>query len=1078
MAEEGLEAEDGPKVEGDLEAEDSSEAEEGEAEDSPKAEETPASPVCICTALCEAAAKAEEADCPVCREDLSACGGKDLTEQPEKVPDVFTETEEEDPTLPAGSQEPLGEEDLTGAGTETEETSDQEAAVAAVEKLLGGLPSLEELQALDQDGQAAVYGQIQEALEAYESLDEEQKALLPGVEEQLKELLDYITELSQPMAATEEQIKGAWDAMTRAMENWDVEVDVSSFNLTAGDMNRIWPEVAEDNPDLFYVLLMKTAVASDGIIQKCIFTYNIEYNQNNVAQYKAAIEKVFDQVIETNMTDEQKATALHDYLVQHMVYDQNANNNLGIEKRNAYEALVNGIGVCQGYTLAYAALLKRAGIEVDYCRSVSMNHIWNYVKLNGNWYHADLTFDDATASSQVGETGYVKHTYFLLSDAAMKNAKHAWEPNDITCDDTRYDNSWQKTAPISESAIYTVNGNYYYLKGETVDGAPQIIYRGATLIKRDTSGNETPVGTFEIEDLGSKWPMYPMSFSRLSCAKGTLYFNVGNSVYSLNPSANTVPVKIYQYEDPADRIVTGLLVTGDEMTLEIFNRTTNKIDERIKVPIFALSASLTRVKVGYTTAPVLSVNPLATGFTWSKQKSDGSWETINGATGSSYTVETGLLEGSYRYKVEATLDGKSVSSEIVITVTAQEEQKNFGFAGGDRKVTYGSPDFTMTAQGAEAGSVVRYSSSAPAVATVDPVTGAVKILKAGSTVITATASETQDYLEAKSAYTLTVSPKALSWDVSALEAKDRLDRIKNQAATLYGELKLAGILEKDRTAVRFECPAEKLAGVYQTVAAGNQKVTLSWKSDQDKGTLQGEGSGNYILPGALPEITGKISMLDSTLPMLPESTENTGFMVQVEYGLSEVPASFKDKEHLNTPGKIEQAMKVKLQEKTSGIADTNIVTYDVELLININGTGWQKATKDNFPSHGLTITLPYPSGTGKNSHDFVVVHMFTEDMNGFQAGDVEHPSVSKTDKGITFKVYGLSPISIGWKEVEKNNSSSGDGGASVTPSSTGNRVGSAATGDTSPILLYILLAVSAAFGMGIGLYMRRKSMHR
>jgi hypothetical protein len=219
-------------------------------------------------------------------------------------------------------------------------------------------------------------------------------------------------------------------------------------------------------------------------------------------------------------------------------------------------------------------------------------------------------------------------------------------------------------------------------------------------------------------------------------------------------------------------------------------------------------------------------------------------------------------------------------------------------------------------------------------------------------------------------------------------------------------------------------------------------------------------------------------MLDSTLPMLPESTENTGFMVQVEYGLSEVPASFKDKEHLNTPGKIEQAMKVKLQEKTSGIADTNIVTYDVELLININGTGWQKATKDNFPSHGLTITLPYPSGTGKNSHDFVVVHMFTEDMNGFQAGDVEHPSVSKTDKGITFKVYGLSPISIGWKEVEKNNSSSGDGGASVTPSSTGNRVGSAATGDTSPILLYILLAVSAAFGMGIGLYMRRKSMHR
>ena len=204
----------------------------------------------------------------------------------------------------------------------------------------------------------------------------------------------------------------------------------------------------------------------------------------------AKTHDIFAEVIGSNMTDEQKATALHDYLVQHMVYDQNANNNLGIEKRNAYEALVNGIGVCQGYTLAYAALLKKAGIEVDYCKSKSMNHIWNYVKLDGRWYHADLTYDDATASSQVGETGYVKHTYFLLSDSAMQNAKHNWDANDITCNDTRYDNSWHKTAPLQESAIYTVGGASYYLKGSTVEGAPSTIYRGASLVKRDSGGTE------------------------------------------------------------------------------------------------------------------------------------------------------------------------------------------------------------------------------------------------------------------------------------------------------------------------------------------------------------------------------------------------------------------------------------------------------------------------------------------------------------------------------------------------------------------------------------------------------------
>ncbi len=60
-----------------------------------------------------------------------------------------------------------------------------------------------------------------------------------------------------------------------------------------------------------------------------------------------------------------------------------------------------------------------------------------------------------------------------------------------------------------------------------------------------------------------------------------------------------------------------------------------------------------------------------------------------------------------------------------------------------------------------------------------------------------------------------------------MEAADRLDLIKDKAATLYGELKLIGILEKDLKTVRFDCPADKLSGIYETVAEGRQKVALS-----------------------------------------------------------------------------------------------------------------------------------------------------------------------------------------------------------------------------------------------------------
>lgn len=857
-----------------------------------------------------------------------------------------------------------------------------------------------------------------------------------------------------PLAATDSQIQEAWNAMTTAMLNWEAEVDLSSYNLTVSDFDSIWPNVVRNNPDLFYVFDGFYTTSQQGIIQKFSFTYNTAYDQNSVAQYKAVIDKVFAEVIDGNMTDEQKATSLHDYLIQHMVYDQNANNNLGIEKRNAYEALVNGIGVCEGYTLAYAALLQKAGIDVDYCRSKAMNHVWNYVKLDGEWYHADLTWDDATAAKQMGETGYVKHENFLLSDNAMSQAQHSWDANNITCSNTKYDSSWHKTAPLRESAIYTVGGSDYYLKSKTVSNNPNIC-SGASLIKRGADGTETTVGIFDIDGLGGSWPMYSMSFSRLSCSKGVLYFNVGNSVYSFNPSIHTKPVEIYKYSN-GNQFVSGLLVDGDEMTIEVSTR--SGIEDKVKVPLFAVSASETKVKVGYTTAPILTANPAATGFIWSKQRPDGGWDTINGANDSSYTIELGLQSGTYRYRVEATLDNRSVSAEIVIIVTAQEAQKNFAFSESAKTVSYGENDFTVTAQGAESGSTVTYSSSDPAVAVVDPSTGTVSILKAGSTVITATASETDDYLEATSAYTLDVTPKALTWDVSVLEAADRLDSIKDSAATLYGELKVTGILEKDADTVRFECSADKLSGVYETVAQGNQKVKLSFRDSQNKPTLQGEGKYNYTLPTSLPEITGTISVVTDSVQ---ESPDGTKFKLEVENGISKVPDSFKDKENLNTPGKIENEMRLKIQEQSSGITAANIVVYDVDLLINIGGNEWKQVTKDNFPKEGLTITLPYPSGTGKDTHDFTVAHMFTADMNGFKAGDVEYPVVKKTADGLTFKVSGLSPVAVGWKKIGSVSKPSNPSKSDSSVSGSGNKTKVPLTGDSATIMLYILLAAAA-----------------
>ena len=112
----------------------------------------------------------------------------------------------------------------------------------------------------------------------------------------------------------------------------------------------------------------------------------------------------------------------------------------------------------------------------------------------------------------------------------------------------------------------------------------------------------------------------------------------------------------------------------------------------------------------------------------------------------------------------------------------------------------------------------------------------------------------------------------------------------------------------------------------------------------------------------------------------------------------------------------------------------NTAFYDVRLQYSLNGgQTWFEATEATFPTEGITVTLPYPSGTGKDTHNFRVVHMFTVTSTrlGTTAGNTETPAVTKTDSGLQVTLNGLSPVVIGWDKIETPSS-----GGSTTPAAT------------------------------------------
>ena len=108
--------------------------------------------------------------------------------------------------------------------------------------------------------------------------------------------------------------------------------------------------------------------------------------------------------VDPSMSDLDIELYLHDVIAERTVYDLNAPH-----ADDAYGPIVDGAAACKGYAKAFQTLLYLAGIPAHYTRSET--HAWNYVKIGGEWYQTDVTWDDPS--------GGVIHDYFNLTDAMM-----------------------------------------------------------------------------------------------------------------------------------------------------------------------------------------------------------------------------------------------------------------------------------------------------------------------------------------------------------------------------------------------------------------------------------------------------------------------------------------------------------------------------------------------------------------------------------------------------------------------------------------------------------------------------------
>ena len=167
-----------------------------------------------------------------------------------------------------------------------------------------------------------------------------------------------------------------------------------------------------------------------------------------------------------DLSDYEKELAVHDWMLANGRYDTNRLSNLpqyqeNPDNDNPYGFLIDGVGICRGYTSTFQLFMDLLGIECISVQGQSNDarneHAWNMVRLDGQWYCVDVTWDDPTTDQPVSVQ--TAHRYFNVTSEFMRSTRHYWDEL-VVPDASATDLAWSDNGPdhIPPAAVSKAEG--------------------------------------------------------------------------------------------------------------------------------------------------------------------------------------------------------------------------------------------------------------------------------------------------------------------------------------------------------------------------------------------------------------------------------------------------------------------------------------------------------------------------------------------------------------------------------------------------------------------------------------------
>lgn len=294
------------------------------------------------------------------------------------------------------------------------------------------------------------------------------KALIESTEEILNELEDLKKNYRDNIRIRKE--------IRSHLQNRDTYFSVDIGRVaTNKEISELFLDVAREDDYFYYGQYASTRIdtaykpnkSKTGAVYIENAKFDVKYRVDIDMEYasKKFVKKWVEENIDPYLTEYAKVKEIHDFIVKKNFYNKGDGDEEsgGVSIYHPASIIFGNGGVCNAYATLFDLMAKQTGLETRLITGKSLktgeDHMWNMVKIMGNWYHIDTTWDDPIINFNDKDIeniqDFVIYDYFLKSDAEIKKSRTINESENRPKAPNNF-----PTSP-KNSKIEEIDGKYY-----------------------------------------------------------------------------------------------------------------------------------------------------------------------------------------------------------------------------------------------------------------------------------------------------------------------------------------------------------------------------------------------------------------------------------------------------------------------------------------------------------------------------------------------------------------------------------------------------------------------------------------